>query len=134
MTTFAVPKPPPRKKNPYKTASRRFENKKARDTDGRRVPLSGAGSIKGDVQTRVSVTECKISHRADARGEKLYTIRKADLEKIEAEAKMEGLPYHRLSFRFAGQGERRSWSILPDSLIDAMLLRLAECVEAENGK
>ena len=65
------------------------ERKVAKDIDGVRVPMSGAGGIKGDAISRILSVECKLSGK-EAKGEKVYQLSEDVLRKNLEEADAEG--------------------------------------------
>ncbi len=119
MSIYPVPKPEPRKKNPYKQTARRQERALAKKLGGKRVPLSGGGGIKGDVLARYALAECKTSHRLDARGEKVMQLQKGWLTKAEKEAEAEGKPWAVIEIRF--KGDHNSWTLMMTDRLVALL-------------
>lgn len=105
-----MPKPEPKKRNRYRETARQQENRLAKRVGGVRIPLSGGGSIKGDVKSKIALFECKTSHTINARGAKQLKLEKDWLVKIEEEARMEGLPFAVLEIRF--KGDQKSWMLM----------------------
>ena len=126
-----IPKPEPRKRNPYKRTALKQEKRLAAKLDGRRVPLSGGGGIAGDVLAAYVIAECKTSHRLDTQGEKVMTLHKSWLTKIEAEARMEGKPFAITEIRF--KGDRTSWTLMNTDALVALLNENAAYREQEKN-
>jgi hypothetical protein len=95
--------------NPYKETARRQERNLARKLGGKRVPLSGGGSIKGDVIAPDVLVECKTGHTVDAAGEKQIVFKKDWLIKMKKEAEAEGRSIVFLEFRF--KGDKTAWVV-----------------------
>jgi hypothetical protein len=72
-----------------KSAWKSQERKVAKDIDGVRVPMSGAGGIKGDAISKLLVCECKLSGKTVS-GKKVYQLAEVDLKKNVEEAEAEG--------------------------------------------
>lgn len=111
---YPVPKPEKKPKtglrsNPYKPTARRQERELAKEIGGKRVPLSGGGSIKGDVLSPEILAECKTSHLLDSKGNKQIIFKKLWLTKMLAEAKLEGKSIVFLQFRF--KGDKSAWVV-----------------------
>lgn len=97
------------KGNPYKDTARRQERNVAKKIGGKRVPLSGGGSIKGDVLAPDVLVECKTGHTLDASGEKQIILKKDWLLKMKKEAQEESKSIAFLEFRF--KGDKTAWVI-----------------------
>jgi hypothetical protein len=99
-----------------------FERKLAKATGGKRVPTSGAGSIKGDVLTRFTLIEAKTSARIDASGEKVIQLKREWLLKMLKEAQSEGKLIAVLAIHFLG--ETQDWAVMPWDTLNKMLAQL----------
>jgi len=64
-------------------AWKKFEQKVAKKLGGRRIPVSGTGSIKGDVITDALLIDCK-------HGKQIPKTLVSWFEKVKEEAKLEG--------------------------------------------
>ena len=126
-TVFPVPKPAPRKRNPYREVARNQERNLAKRLGGKRIPLSGGGTIKGDVLSKHVLAECKTSHTLNAKGEKVMTLQKEWLVKAEEEARAEGKPFAVTEIRF--KGDHRSWMLIDSEVLIALLNEVSACRE-----
>jgi hypothetical protein len=106
--------------NPFKDTARRQERAVAKEVGGKRVPLSGGGSIKGDVIADDVLIECKTGHTVDANGEKQILIKKDWLLKMKKEAELEGKSIVFLVFRFKGD---KTQYVVADSVDYLKLVR-----------
>lgn len=85
---------------------KQFEQEVAKLLGGLRVPMSGAGYLKGDVfartyQNDLVLIECKFSSRDDSRGSFIVFFERYFERLIENAARM-AAPYAVLAFRFFG--------------------------------
>jgi len=86
--------------------SRKQEKKLAQDMGGRVQPASGAGSAKGDVQvTGTARAECKLTRK------KSYSLKLAEMEKIEKEAFYDEIPF--LQLEFQGVHPHKKYVVMP---------------------
>lgn len=89
----------------------------------RRVPLSGGGSIKGDVQGPYELIQCKSSAQHQrtkyGRGSKEITIHLADLKQMIEEQQLEGKPLSCLNIHYRGESSR--YVVMTESQYEEML-------------
>lgn len=107
-----------------KDAGRRAEAAVAkRRPDRRVVPLSGAGSIKGDVLGDHELIQVKSSRQYQTtkagRGSKQITVRLDDLAQMEREAALERKPLAVMYLHFSG--ERRDWVVMSATQYETLL-------------
>lgn len=100
-----------------------FERAIAKETGGRRVPLSGGGSYKGDVTTRYVLLECKTSARVDAKGERTFTLPEEFMVKAAGEARDEGKLLWALPFHY--KGSKHNWVVMDWAQVLGMFKQLA---------
>lgn len=89
-----------------KQRARTMENEVAKFLGGFRVPMSGAGSLKGDVFARTAdgdlvLIECKITSRELAYGP-VFFLHADYLEGLVKDAASMAAPYPALAFRYLG--------------------------------
>jgi hypothetical protein len=101
-----------------------FERRIAKEVGGRRVPLSGGASIKGDVITPYLLLECKTSTARNSRGQKSIGLQEEWLLKAEAEAAAEGKRLWALPFFF--RGSTRTWVAMDWALVVQIFAQLAD--------
>lgn len=89
----------------------------------RKVPLSGAGEIKGDVLSDVELIQCKSSAQTSktltGRGAKQITVKLADLLQMQAEQKLEGKPIGIMHLHY--KGERKDWVVMSEEQYELFL-------------
>lgn len=94
------------------------EKRLAKQFGGIKTPMSGAGSIKGDVQTEEFFIEAKTTSKTQ------YTLKLADLETLTRQATTEGkLPLFVIDLANEARGAHRSWVAMPLSELEALLDR-----------
>ena len=104
------------KESGVKTASRKQEDRYAKDYGGRRAPGSGNGVwVKNDVRTETESWELKTTSKMQ------YTLKHADLEKAEKHALIDGR-----AFRFGLEMCDRDWVLMSKEDHDEREARIRE--------
>lgn len=108
---FKTRKPSKRGKTDSQKRSKRQEKRAAQRVGGYTTAGSGSGNEKGDVRaagdTRI---ECKLTRRAS------FTLKLADLEKLEQEAAADEDPVFEIEFQ--GVYPHKRYAVIPGWLLD----------------